>query len=265
MQKRPLNPEFSRNAVSWEEMDGREDFPVPLAAAEEPAAPAAVAGTNRINAKWFWAIAIGAIAILAFPLASHFLSNGPLGSSGQNLLQVSGQKFQAKQYQAAIDAAREYLKKNPGSSDAYNNLAVSYLELGQYEEATRDVLEALRLNPSNELAKRNLGWITSERARATGVAPPQAQAPPAGAATLLNASLRLYNEKRFAECKGTAEAALKIYPAYAEAYNNIAACEIELKHYDAAIVAAQEAIRLKPDFQLARNNLAWAIKVRDGK
>jgi tetratricopeptide (TPR) repeat protein len=246
-------------------MDSREDSPAPLAAAEEPAAPAAAAGTNRIDAKWFWVVAIAVIAILAFPLASHFLSNGSGGSSGENLLQVSGQKYQEKQYQQAIDAARGYLKENPGSSDAYNNLAVSYLGLGQYEEATRNVLEALRLNPNNELAKRNLSWITSERARANGVPPPTAPAPPAGAATLLNTSLRQYNERRFAECKGTAEAALKIYPGYAEAYNNIAACEIELKHYDAAIAAAQEAIRLKPDFQLARNNLAWAIKVRDGK
>jgi hypothetical protein len=29
-------------------------------------------------------------------------------------------------------------------------------------------------------------------------------------------------------------------------------------HWDDAIRAAREAIRLKPDFQLAKNNLAWA-------
>jgi len=29
--------------------------------------------------------------------------------------------------------------------------------------------------------------------------------------------------------------------------------------WDPAIQASQQALRLKPDFQLARNNLAWAM------
>ena len=47
-------------------------------------------------------------------------------------------------------------------------------------------------------------------------------------------------------------------PAYAEAYNNIAAAYASLGKWDQAIAAAEAALRLKPDFQLARNNLAWA-------
>lgn len=31
-----------------------------------------------------------------------------------------------------------------------------------------------------------------------------------------------------------------------------------MSHWDEGIKAAEEAIRLKPDFQLARNNLEWA-------
>jgi tetratricopeptide (TPR) repeat protein len=33
--------------------------------------------------------------------------------------------------------------------------------------------------------------------------------------------------------------------------------------WDEAIAAAQEALRLAPDFQLARNNLAYAIRQKN--
>ena len=46
----------------------------------------------------------------------------------------------------------------------------------------------------------------------------------------------------------------------AEAYNNMAACDSSLSKWDDAIRAAGEAVRLKPDFQLAKNNLAWAMQ-----
>ena len=45
----------------------------------------------------------------------------------------------------------------------------------------------------------------------------------------------------------------------AAAWNNIAAASASLHRYDEAIAAAQRAIALKPDFQLAKNNLAWAL------
>jgi tetratricopeptide (TPR) repeat protein len=45
----------------------------------------------------------------------------------------------------------------------------------------------------------------------------------------------------------------------AEAWNNIAADYEAMRRWDDAIAAAQKAIALKPDFQLARNNLAWSV------
>jgi tetratricopeptide (TPR) repeat protein len=228
------------------------------AGASAGAAPAR-SDSNQIDAGLFWAIAVATIAILAFPLGSYFLSR-----ADGNLLRTSAQMYEAKQYQQAIDAARSYLKQNPASSNAYNNIAISYLGLGQYDDAVRNAMEALRLDSNNELAKRNLNWIASERAKG-GRTIQISQPPSAEAERLLNLSLQQYNEKKFSECAGSAKAALTAHPHYAEAYNNLAACEIELKHYDAAVAAAQEAIRLKPDFQLARNNLAWALQVRDGK
>ena len=44
------------------------------------------------------------------------------------------------------------------------------------------------------------------------------------------------------------------------AWNNIAAGYESLHQWDEAIAAARKAIALKPDFQLARNNLAWSLQ-----
>jgi Flp pilus assembly protein TadD len=45
--------------------------------------------------------------------------------------------------------------------------------------------------------------------------------------------------------------------------NNLCVALTALHHFDAAIVACNAAILLKDDFQLARNNLAWAKSTRD--
>jgi len=60
------------------------------------------------------------------------------------------------------------------------------------------------------------------------------------------------------QCIAMARMALAILPTSAEAYNNIAAAYEDLGMWEEAVQAAKEAIRLKPDFQLAKNNLAWS-------
>ena len=46
---------------------------------------------------------------------------------------------------------------------------------------------------------------------------------------------------------------------YAEAYNNIAAASIILHRWDDAVDAARQAVRLRPDWDLAQKNLERAM------
>jgi hypothetical protein len=80
------------------------------------------------------------------------------------------------------------------------------------------------------------------------------------AARLLDLSLNYYQAGKFPEAIGAAQAAIRIKPDFPEAYNNMAASYSNLKQWDAAIAAAQKALILKPDFTLARNNLNWALE-----
>jgi len=81
----------------------------------------------------------------------------------------------------------------------------------------------------------------------------------------LNASLAFYQQGKFEESIQAARQALKLRPDYWEAWNNIAAAYNSELNWDEGIRAGQQAVRLRPDSQLARNNLGWAIRQKSGK
>jgi tetratricopeptide (TPR) repeat protein len=88
---------------------------------------------------------------------------------------------------------------------------------------------------------------------------PSAPSRPMTAEDYLNLSLSYNRAKKFPESIAAAEEALKLKPDYAEAHNNIAAAYEEMQKWDLAIGEARKALKIRPDFQLARNNLEWSI------
>jgi len=52
--------------------------------------------------------------------------------------------------------------------------------------------------------------------------------------------------------------------AYAEAWNNICAANNKLGRYQEAAQACEQALRIRPDFGLARNNLQYAREMAEG-
>ena len=71
-------------------------------------------------------------------------------------------------------------------------------------------------------------------------------------------SLGYFQHARYEQAIEAAQEALRLRPDYPEAWNNIAASDNCLARFADAIIAAERALRLKPDFELARNNLALA-------
>ena len=75
---------------------------------------------------------------------------------------------------------------------------------------------------------------------------------------LLNLSRAYYQNGQNEDSLQAAQEALRLRPGYAEAYNNVAAACISLGRWDEASAAARESLRLNPDAPLARNNLRSA-------
>ncbi len=185
--------------------------------------------------------------------ARSMLTSAPL-QNADYWINVSLYRYQAGDYRKCIDAAQQALKLNPNSEIAYNNIGAAYAGLKEWDAAIENELQALRLKPDFQLAKNNLALYARMKSGNSAVQPANATAE-----DWLNASLRDNQAGQYQKSIQDAEQALRLRPNYAEAYNNIAAGYEAMRQWDKAISNAQEAIRLKPDFQLARNNLAWAV------
>lgn len=74
---------------------------------------------------------------------------------------------------------------------------------------------------------------------------------------LLQAALQLYQQGRYQDAITAGKTLVAENPRSAEAFNNLAVAYAALHMWDGAMTCATTAVRLQPDFQLAKNNLAW--------
>jgi tetratricopeptide (TPR) repeat protein len=74
-------------------------------------------------------------------------------------------------------------------------------------------------------------------------------------------SLTQYQKAAYLQSIASARKALQLDPGSVEAYTNIGAAYGALRQWDEAIRNEREALRLKPDFQLAKNNLNWYLQL----
>lgn len=166
--------------------------------------------------------------------------------------------YQAGDYNASIAAAQRALTVDPRSAQAWNNIGASFARLGRWNEAAAADRKALELDPTLQIARNNLA-----EAQSHGNAPAQTAPATTSTAALLNRSLAQYQSGNYQASIDTARTALQLDPHSAEAWNNIAAGYASLRQWDKAIDAAHHAIALRPDFQLAKNNLAWATREKE--
>jgi protein O-mannosyl-transferase len=74
----------------------------------------------------------------------------------------------------------------------------------------------------------------------------------------LSLSLEFYKKGKYMECIEACYEALKLKPDFAEAHNNICSAYNELGEHRKAEAACNEAIRINPEYTLAMNNRATA-------
>ena len=80
--------------------------------------------------------------------------------------------------------------------------------------------------------------------------------------SFLNLSLQWYNRGEYQKCIDACNEALRLRPGYAEAYNNICSAYNAMQMWEEGEKACRKALELKPDYELARNNLQWAASNR---
>ena len=154
-----------------------------------------------------------------------------------------------KQSALAEQHFKDALRLAPASPDSYTYYARYLLSHSRGDEARAFLHSALKLSPTDLTARDLLG-----RANGQTINEPAPQTPE----FYLARSLQFYGEERYVESIVASRLALDRRPGYAEAWNNIGAAYNKLGRYDEAAAACEEALRYKPDFELARNNLQYA-------
>jgi tetratricopeptide (TPR) repeat protein len=139
---------------------------------------------------------------------------------------------------------------NPARSFQRDQLIEAYSRSGDTDAAQQAAVEALAVAADDTVAQQALAHPLAQTATQTATDQ---------LSSLINESLRLNQQGKFVESLAVATKAARLYPESPEAWNNIAANDEALHRWDAAIAAAQRAVALRPDFQLAKNNLAWSI------
>lgn len=84
----------------------------------------------------------------------------------EQLLEASIALFAQRQFDASIAVGRQALAEDPTNADVHNNIAASYEELGQWDNAITELQIALRLRPDFELARNNLRWSVRQKRKA---------------------------------------------------------------------------------------------------
>ena len=194
---------------------------------------------------WLW-IAWLAVALAAWPVIARESARRSTVPPADFLQSV--RLLQNRQYPEAIAAAQRYLQRDPNSADALVNLGIAYADMGRWDDGIAATHRALLIRPDYQLAWNNLRWMLASR----GAAHPTPEADEEQA-------FSFYQAANYHGCIDLARQALKLYPHYTKALNLLSVCYLNLGMADDAIANAREALRLEPDFELARNNLKLAL------
>ncbi|NDJ11545.1 MAG: hypothetical protein EBY17_10180, partial [Acidobacteriia bacterium] len=144
------------------------------------------------------------------------------------------------------------LRWNPNAINTRYSLMYGFEKLGNMEGLRGAALETLALFPGDRTAQAVLESANARMKQAGNLGTTTS------AEGLVNQTMRFALQGQWAQCIGAARSAIAISPGFAMAWNNLATCQNGLRHFTEALQAAQEALRLAPDLDLAKKNIAFA-------
>jgi protein O-mannosyl-transferase len=156
--------------------------------------------------------------------------------------------FSAGRVADALPQLQTTVSLNPSRLDARDLLATAYDATGDHDHAVAVAEASLQLDPADAAAKAILAGHRGQTA-----------------SDWINVSLYRYQAGDYRASIAAALQALRLDPQSAVAYNNIGAAYAGLKQWDHAIENERAALRIEPDFQLAKNNLALYTQMKNGE
>jgi protein O-mannosyl-transferase len=165
--------------------------------------------------------------------------------------------------------AEKYFKNallyDPQNPEPYFFYAKWMMTQNRRNEAVPLLQRALQLSPAHSSAQKLLNEILAGQKTFQTLQGETAAAVKAAptAENYLNLSLQYHREGRYTDSINACKKALEIKPDYDLAYNNICAAYNEMKMWDKAIVACKKGLKINPSLQIVKNNLARAEQQKE--
>ncbi len=156
----------------------------------------------------------------------------------------------------AIRELKKTLEMAKANSDARYMLMEILFEEGRFEELKQIASETLAILPNDAKSAAYLASATSGKSKLQVAedAAKLANTPQA----YLDLSLQYYQAGKFDKCIEAGNEALKLKPDFAAAYNNIGSAYNSMGKFAEGKAALTKSLAIDPSSQLAKNNLAWA-------
>jgi len=167
----------------------------------------------------------------------------------------------------AIDVCSRAAKLRPEVPDVYNNLAVAYQGIGDFDAAARAYRTAIELNPDFDLAHSNLARLLESAGRFAEAEISLQRAirlKPAEPAYWLQLAGVLSRQGKQPAAERVLREAIGYQPQNLDLKMNLAAVLVEQERLDVAGDAYRAVINLQPEFAEAHSSLAFVLE-RQGR
>jgi len=161
-------------------------------------------------------------------------------------------------YNEAIFQLNQAIAISPGYLDARLLLMKVYETTENWDRLKEMAQSTLKIVPNNPEVLQYLQASQTKRGKLEIEASAVKAVPTAE--KYLNLSLAYYKVGRYEQCIDAANEALKLKPGYDLAYNNICAAYNKLGQRDRAIAAGRQGLKFSPNNQMLKNNLQEAYK-----
>jgi len=170
-------------------------------------------------------------------------------------------KAAMNQHEEAEKYFKNALSYDPNNPEAYYFYARWLRDRGRYDEAIIFLEKLIKISPAHTYAPALLNEIKTNQNKPLSFienAEKLAKTYPSPE-NYLNLSLQYHRAGKYLASINACKEALKLKPDYDLAYNNICAAYNDMGEWDKAIEACKKGLKINPDNQLLKNNLNRSI------
>ncbi len=202
---------------------------------------------------------------------AHLLDGNKTEEEAKVHLQIAIDRFNAREYNRAVEACTKAIELNPKMAESQNHLALIYMETKRYQLSYEAFQKALLIRPQYPEVFNNLGVLFNRQEKFSQAIPFFQKALADGSYTTpenaeTNMGYSYFRMGQMTTAKLHHQKALDIVPNFCLAGKNIGDVYVKERHFTQAEKYFRKAVRNCPLYQEARYKLGLVlVKMGDRK